>query len=54
MKYISVEKYDDCEYTVINYMFDEGKNIVELCLWTINTEEEIVAVNEIIKTIAID
>ena len=54
MKYISVEKYDDCEYTVINYMFDEGKNIVELCFWAINTEEEITAVNEIIKTIAID
>ena len=54
MKYISVEEYDGYEYTVINYMFDDGENIVELCFWTINTEEELAVVDEIIKTIAID
>ena len=54
MKYISLEEYDGYEYTVISYMFDDGKNIVELCFWTINTEEELATVEEIIKTIAID
>ena len=54
MKYVSIEKYDNCEYTVINYMFDDGENIVELCFWTINTEEELAAVDEIINTISID
>lgn len=53
MKYISVEEYDGYEYTVINYMFDDGENIVELCFWTINTEEEIAAVDEIMNTISI-
>lgn len=54
MKYISVEEYDGYEYTVVNYMFDDGEYIVELCFWTINTEEELAAVDEIINTIAID
>ena len=54
MKYISLEEYDGYEYTVINYMFDDGENIVELCFWTINTEEELAAVDDIIKTIAMD
>ncbi len=51
MKYISVEEYDGYEYTV--YMFDDGESIVELCFWTINTEEELAAVDEIINTISI-
>ena len=54
MKYISVEEYDGSEYTVINYMFDDGENIVEICFWTINTEEELAVVDEIINTITID
>ena len=54
MKYISVEEYDGYEYTVINYMFDDGEYIVELCFWTINTEEELAAVDEIINTITLD
>ena len=54
MKYISVEEYDGKEYTVINYMFDDGKYIVELCFWTINTEEELALVDEIINTITLD
>lgn len=51
MKYITSEKYDGYEYTVINYMFDDGDNIVELCFWTINTPDEISAVDEIINTL---
>ncbi len=54
MKYISLEEYDGSEYTVINYMFDDGEYIVELCFWTINTEEELAVVDEIINTITID
>ena len=54
MKYISVEEFDGFEYTVINYMFDDGEYIVELCFWTINTEKELAAVDEIINTITLD
>lgn len=54
MKYISVEEYDGYEYTVVNYMFDDGESIVELCFWTINTEEELAAVDEIINTISVE
>lgn len=53
MKYESQEEYDGYTYTVINYMFDDGENIVELCFWTINTEEELAAVEEIINSIII-
>ena len=53
MKYISTEAYGEHEYTVINYMFDDGENIVELCFWTINTEEELAAVDAIINTVTI-
>ena len=53
MKYISTEEYNGYEYTVINYMFDDGENIVELCFWTINTEEELAAVDAIINTVTI-
>ena len=51
MKYVSQEEYDGDTYTVINYMFDDGKNIVELCFWTINTKEELDAVDGIINSI---
>ena len=53
MQYISTEEYEGAEYTVINYMFDDGENIVEICFWTINTEEELAAVDEIISTVTI-
>ena len=49
--HISREEYDGVEYTVINYMFDDGENIVELCFWTIDTEEEYEAVDEIMNTL---
>lgn len=51
MKYITGEEYDGHMYTVINYMFDDGESIVELCFWTINTEEELSDVEEIINSI---
>ena len=51
MKYVSKETFDDNEYTVVNYMFEDEKNIIELCFWTIDTEEEYKAVDEIINTI---
>ena len=51
MKYVSQEAYDGDAYTVINYMFDDGENIVELCFWTINTKEELDAVDGIINSI---
>ena len=51
MKYISKEVFDDNEYTVVNYMFEDEKRIVELSFWTIDTEEEYNAVEEIIGTI---
>ena len=51
MKYVSQEEYDGDTYTVINYMFDDGENIVELCFWTINTKEELDAVDGIINSI---
>ena len=51
MKYISKEKFDNKEYTVLNYMFEDEKSIIELSFWTIDTEEEYKAVDEIIGTI---
>lgn len=50
-KYISSEEYDGYTYTVINYMFDDDESIVELCFWTIGTEEEYAVVDEIIGTL---
>ena len=51
MKYISKEEFDGNEYTVVNYMFEDETNIVELSFWTVDTEEEYKAVDEIINTI---
>ena len=51
MKYISKEVFDDNEYTVVNYMFEDEKSIIELSFWTIDTEEEYKAVDKIINTI---
>ena len=51
IKYISKEAFDDNEYTVVNYMFEDEKSIIELSFWTIDTEEEYNAVDEIINTI---
>ena len=51
MKYVSKETFEGNEYTVLNYMFEDEKVITELCFWTIDTEEEYKAVDEIINTI---
>lgn len=50
-KYVSEEEYDGHVYTVVNYMFEDDVYIVELCFWTINTDEEYAAVAEIINTL---
>ena len=51
MKYVSEEEYEGNVYTVVNYMFEDDVNIVEICFWTVGTAEEYDAVNEIINTL---
>ena len=51
MKYVSEEAFEGNEYTVVNYMFEDEKSIIELSFWTIDTEAEYKAVDEIIGTI---
>jgi len=51
MKYVSEEEYEGDAYTVVNYMFEDDIYIVELCFWTIDTEEEYKAVDEILNTL---
>jgi hypothetical protein len=51
MQYISTEEYEGAEYTVINYMFDDGENIVELCFWTNASAAEYAVVEEILNTL---
>ena len=51
MKYTSEEVYDGDDYTVVNYMFEDEKSIIELSFWTVDAEEEYKAVDEIINTI---
>ena len=51
MKYVSQETYEEHEYTVVNYMFEDEDSIIELCFWTVGDEEEYAAISEIIKTI---
>ena len=50
-KYISTEDFEGNTYTVVNYMFEDDTYIVEIAFWTINTEAEYTAVNEIINTL---
>ena len=50
-KYVSTEEYEGKTYTVVNYMFEDDTYIVEISFWTINTEAEYTAVNEIINTL---
>ena len=51
MKYVSVEKYDGVDYTVVNYMFEDDTYIVEICFWTVGNDAEYAAVDEIINTL---
>ena len=50
-KYISAEDFEGHTYTVVNYMFEDDTYIVELSFWTIDTEAEYTAVDEIINTL---
>ena len=50
-KYISAEDFEGNIYTVVNYMFEDDTYIVELSFWTIDTEAEYTAVDEIINTL---
>ena len=50
MKYVSEEQYDGAVYTVVNYMFEDEVYIVELCFWTVGTEEYR-AVDKILNTL---
>ena len=51
MKYVSAEDYEGETYTVVNYMFEDDTNIVELCFWTVGNDAEYAAVDEIINTL---
>ena len=51
MKYTTKEIYEESEYTVANYMFEDEKSIIELCFWTVDTEEEYKAIEEILGTL---
>ena len=51
MKYISMETYGEYEYTVVNYMFEDENSIIELCFWTVGSDEEYAAVSKIINTL---
>ena len=51
MKYVSAEDYEGNTYTVVNYMFEDDTNIVEICFWTVDTDAEYKAVDEIIQTL---
>lgn len=50
-KYISTEDYEGKTYTVVNYMFEDDTYIVEVCFWTVDSDAEYAAVNEIINTL---
>jgi hypothetical protein len=50
-KYKSLEEFKGDTYTVVNYMFEDDKYIVEICFWTVGSAEEYEAVDEIIGTL---
>ena len=50
-KYVSSEEYEGNTYTVVNYMFEDDTNIVEICFWTVDSDEEYKAVDEILGTL---
>lgn len=51
MKYVSAEDYEGNTYTVVNYMFEDDTYIVEICFWTVDSDAEYKAVDEIINTL---
>ena len=50
-KYISTEDFEGNTYTVVNYMFEDDTYIVEICFWTVGTEEETAVVEKIMNTL---
>jgi hypothetical protein len=50
-KYVSVEDFEGETYTVVNYMVEDDTYIVEICFWTVDTDAEYTAVDEIINTL---
>ena len=50
-KYVSSENYEGKAYTVVNYMLEDDTNIVEICFWTVGSDAEYKAVDEIINTL---
>ena len=50
-KYVSSEEYEGDTYTVVNYMFEDDTDIVEISFWTDNSTAELAVVNEIIGSL---
>ena len=50
-KYVSSEEYEGNTYTVVNYMFEDDTNIVEICFWTVGNDAEYKTVDKIINTL---
>ncbi len=50
-KYVSSEEFEGSTYTVVNYMFEDDINIVEICFWTVDNDAEYKAVDEILNTL---
>ena len=51
MKYVSEEEYDGIVYTVVNYMFEDDTNIIELAFWTNDSAAEYAVVDKILDTL---
>lgn len=49
--YISKEVYDEVEWTVYNYLFEDNKYIIEISFWTDNSEKELADVTAILSTL---
>ena len=50
-KYVSSEEFEGNTYTVVNYMFEDDTDIVEICFWTVDSDAEYKAVDEILGTL---
>ena len=50
-KYVSEEEYEGESYTVVNYMFEDDTDIVEICFWTVGNDAENAVVDSIINTL---
>lgn len=50
-KYVSEEEYEGELYTLVSYMFENETAFLGICFWTVDTPEELSAVEEIISTL---